>query len=313
MPHAILQDAYELELEAQEPWPQLIKLYQPHEVEQILLPDNANCLAVQAFLHMCNLEYQIIPRKNAEYMSPSGRVPFIQCGAFLISDFDNIVNFINNKGTSLSNELSSEEKYDMRAYMSLINNGLANAEQYICWVDPATLEITKRRHGSVYPWPLNHILNWQKQRQVIKKLKVLSLYNKTLDEIYQDVKICCTALSKRLENKPYFYGDKGPTELDALVFGHLFTIITTPIPGCKLGEIVKNFPDLVDLCKRIETSFFSSLRTFGSINYDKLFTTKNNQDCLKDHDVNNDLEASLDTTDSLTNHKKSSFFFFPML
>lgn len=174
-----------------------------------MLPDNANCLAVQAFLHMCNLEYQIEPRKNAEFMSPSGRVPFIQCGAFLVSDFDNIVTFVGNKGTCLSNDLTPTEKADMRAYISLINNGLANAEQYICWVDQTTLEtITQPRHGSVYPWPLNHILNWQKQRQVTKKLKVLGLYNNTLEEIYQDVKMCCTALSERLDGKEYFYGNK---------------------------------------------------------------------------------------------------------
>ncbi|KAK0166006.1 hypothetical protein PV328_004468 [Microctonus aethiopoides] len=264
MPNAILTDAIELELGAHEPWPQAIKLYQPFEVEQILLPDNANCLAVQAFLHMCNLEYQIEPRKNAEFMSPSGRVPFIQCGAFLISDFDNIVRFIGNKGTALSHDLSPDEKADMRAYMSLINNGLGNAEQYVCWLDPMIVDsVTKKRHGSVYPWPLNHILNWQKQRQVTKKLKVLGLYNKTIDEIYDEINTCCIALSDRLDDKKYFYGDKGPKELDALVFGHLYTILTTPIPGNRLAEIVHRFPDLVDLCKRIEKSFFS-LRTIGN-------------------------------------------------
>lgn len=52
----------------------MIKMYQPYEVEQILLPDNANCLAVQAYLKMCNLEFQIEPKSNAEFMSPSGKV-----------------------------------------------------------------------------------------------------------------------------------------------------------------------------------------------------------------------------------------------
>jgi len=50
-----------------------VKLYQPYEVEQILLPDNANCLAVQAFLKMCGLDFEVVPRNNAEYMSPSGK------------------------------------------------------------------------------------------------------------------------------------------------------------------------------------------------------------------------------------------------
>ncbi|XP_011301582.1 metaxin-2 [Fopius arisanus] len=306
MPVPLLSEVIELELGAQEPWPQPIKLYQPYEVEQILLPDNANCLAVQAFLHMLNLDYQIEPRKNAEYMSPSGRVPFIQCGAFVVSDFDNIVGFLGNKGARLSQDLDEAEKTDMRAYIALVNTCLANAEQYICWVEPSTLEeVTKPRHGSVYPWPLNHILNWQKERQITKKLRVLGFYSKSIEEIYQEVKMCCTALSERLDGKPYFYGNKGPKELDALVFGHLFTILTTPIPARRLAEIVKEFPDLVDLCKRIEKSFFS-LRTI-----ENEATNRTNRERVGSEDC---LDSLIDNRNvKLEKKQKSGFFYFPVL
>jgi metaxin len=65
-----------------------VKLYQPYEVEQILLPDNANCLAVQAFLKMCGLDFEVVPRNNAEYMSPSGKrnSQFSCMGFFFVSD-----------------------------------------------------------------------------------------------------------------------------------------------------------------------------------------------------------------------------------
>lgn len=196
---------------AQEPWPQPITLYQPYEVEQILLPDNANCLAVQAFLKMCKLEFQIEPRKNAEFMSPSGRVPFIKCGSKLISEFDGIVTHIGNKGISLSKDWDPSNKVeheaDMRAYLSLVNNVFLNAELYICWVDSIVLNaVTKLRHGSVYPWPLNHYLNWQKRREVVKKLNVLGWYSKSLDEVFDDVKKCCMALSERLGDEEFFFG-----------------------------------------------------------------------------------------------------------
>ena len=41
-------------------------------MEQVLIHDNSNILAVQGFLNMCNLEYTIEMRANAEHMSPSG-------------------------------------------------------------------------------------------------------------------------------------------------------------------------------------------------------------------------------------------------
>lgn len=47
-----------------------------------------------------------------------------------------------------------------------------------------------------------------------------------------------------------------PNELDALVFGHIFTIITTPLPDNKLAKIVKSHKKLVNLCKRIEIRYF---------------------------------------------------------
>ena len=91
---------------ASEPWPTDVQLYQPYEVEQVLLPDNANILTVQAFLNMSNLEYTIEMRSNAEHMSPSGRLPFIRANKFIIAEVDPIVSFVNTKGQLILKGLS---------------------------------------------------------------------------------------------------------------------------------------------------------------------------------------------------------------
>ncbi|XP_063908504.1 metaxin-2-like isoform X2 [Zophobas morio] len=245
-----------LQITTQEPWPKDVKLFQPYEVEQILLPDNANCLAVQAFLKMCNLDFQVEPRANAEAMSPSGKVPFIKAGAFVISELEPIVQFINNKGITLTDKLDPEMKSDMRAYMSLVHNVMEVAELYICWCDKETYnEVTSVRYGSIYPWPLNHIQNRVKRASVIKKLKVLGWYQKSMSEVFEEVENCCQALTDRLEGKDFFFGDK-PTELDALVFGHLFTILTTPLPNSHIANTVRNYPVLINLVQRIEKDYF---------------------------------------------------------
>lgn len=62
----------------QTPWPDVVQLFQPNEATQILLPDSANCLSVQAFLRMCNLNYEVISKPNAEFMSPSGNLIVIR-------------------------------------------------------------------------------------------------------------------------------------------------------------------------------------------------------------------------------------------
>lgn len=93
--------------------------------------------------------------------------------------------------------------------MSLIHNVLEIAELYVCWVDKETYsEVTSMRNGSVYPWPLNHIQNWTKRNQVVKKLKALEWYSKTIEDVYLEVEKCCDALNICLDGKNFFFGDR---------------------------------------------------------------------------------------------------------
>ncbi|CAL1541716.1 unnamed protein product [Lymnaea stagnalis] len=242
---------------ANEPWPDDVILYQQYQVEQITLPDYAQCLAVETFLHMCGLKFRVEQRTNAEEMSPSGRkVPFIQVGPYLVSEFEPVVGFVNTKGFYLTKDMPDTERSEMRAYMSMIENIMGNAELYLAWLNTDIAnEVTKPRYGCSYPWPLNWILPWRKQRDIRAKLKANEWAVKSLEEVCEEVKICCQALSERLEKKQFFFGDH-PTELDALVFGHLYTIVTTILPGGHFTAVVQEFPNLAQFCKRIEDKYF---------------------------------------------------------
>uniref|UniRef100_A0A8C9J1S2 Metaxin 2 n=1 Tax=Piliocolobus tephrosceles TaxID=591936 RepID=A0A8C9J1S2_9PRIM len=231
------------ESKSAEPWPENATLYQQLKGEQILLSDNAASLAVQAFLQMCNLPIKVVCRANAEYMSPSGKVPFIHVGNQVISELGPIVQFVKAKGHSLSDGLGEVQKAEMKAYMELVNNMLLTAELYLQWCDEATVgEITHARYGSPYPWPLNHILAYQKQWEVKRKMKAIGWGKKTLDQL----------------NATYVtpVSTFRPTELDALVFGHLYTILTTQLTNDELSEKVKNYSNLLAFCRRIEQHYF---------------------------------------------------------
>ncbi|KAM6200742.1 metaxin-2 isoform 2-T2 [Sarcoramphus papa] len=222
---SLVAEAFVTQLAAAEPWPENAVLYQQLKDEQILLSDNASSLAVQAFLQMCNLPIRVVCRANAEYMSPSGKVPFIHVGNQVVSELGPIVQFVK-------------------------------AKLYLQWCDDVTVEeITHPRYGSPYPWPLNRILSYQKQWEVRRKMKAIGWAGKTLEQVLEDVDQCCQALSQRLGTQPYFF-NKQPTELDALVFGHLFTILTTQLTTDELSEKVKNYSNLTAFCRRIEQQYF---------------------------------------------------------
>ncbi|NXA32801.1 MTX2 protein, partial [Eudromia elegans] len=221
-------------------------------------------LCFQAFLQMCNLPVRVVCRANAEYMSPSGKMPFIHVGNQVVSELGPIVQFVKAKGHSLSDGLDEVQKAEMKAYMELVNNMLLTAELYLQWCDDVTVEeITHPRYGSPYPWPLNRILSYQKQWEIRRKMKAIGWAGKSLEQVLEDVDQCCQALSQRLGTQPYFF-NKHPTELDALVFGHLFTILTTQLTSDELCEKVKNYSNLIAFCRRIEQQYFEGHDKEGS-------------------------------------------------
>ncbi|NP_001290619.1 metaxin-2 [Esox lucius] len=202
-------------------------------LSEILLSDCASSLAVQAYLRMCNLPVQVSCRPNAEYMSPSGKVPFVHVGNQVVSELGPIVQF-------------------------------TKAKLYIQWCDDNTVaEISRPRYSSPYSWPLNHILAYQKQWEVRRKMTAVGWAGKNLEQVYEDVSQCCQALSQRLGTQPYFF-NKQPTELDALVFGHLFTILTTRLTSDELSEKVKSYSNLLAFCRRIEQSYFEDSQAGSS-------------------------------------------------
>ncbi|KAF6737432.1 Metaxin-2 [Oryzias melastigma] len=146
----------------------------------------------------------------------------------------------------------------MKAYMELVNNMLLTAELFVQWCDETTVsQITRCRYGKPYSWPLNLILAYQKQWEVRRKMNAIGWGGKTVEQVYEDVSQCCQALSQRLGTQPFFFG-KHPTELDALVFGHLFTILTTQLTNTELMDRVKSYSNLLSFCRRIEQTYFDS-------------------------------------------------------
>lgn len=93
-----------------------IVIYQPYEAEQILLAENASCLAVKSYLKMLGRDFQVSSCSNAEFMAPSGKrtkLPVVQIGAFLAAEFEPIINLMEHKKMSLTENFSNDDKDDL--------------------------------------------------------------------------------------------------------------------------------------------------------------------------------------------------------
>ena len=57
-------------------------------------------------------------------------------------------------------------------------------QMYVCWYENSVAnEVTKPRFGSVYPWPLNKIIPYWRQKEITDKLKSIGWTQKSLDEV----------------------------------------------------------------------------------------------------------------------------------
>lgn len=93
-----------------------VVIYQPYEAEQILLAENASCLAVKTYLKMLDREFVVRSCANAEFMAPSGKrtkLPVVQIGAFLAAEFEPIINLMEHKKLSLTENFSNEDKDEL--------------------------------------------------------------------------------------------------------------------------------------------------------------------------------------------------------
>ncbi|ODM93602.1 Metaxin-2 [Orchesella cincta] len=247
----------DIDFDSKEPWSTETELIIPVESTQVLIHESAAILGGQAFLNIAKLPYIIRERRNATEISPNNKLPVLRCGAYVVSELEGIVQLAQAKGVALSDHLNATQKADLRAYMSLVHNVLGNALTFLTWKDKDVYEkYTRLRAGSVYNFPLRVIMPWYIRRRVVAQLALLNWAERSSEEVFHEVETCLIALSERLGEGAYFFGDH-PTELDALVFGYLFTMITTPLPNKQLGALVKQSPNLVKLCQHVEKEYFS--------------------------------------------------------
>ncbi|VDM93931.1 unnamed protein product [Onchocerca ochengi] len=231
------------------------ELYTPYH-KQALLYEYADCVAVQTLLRMAKLPFSLRERPNVEFMSPTGKVPFLKLQSFLIPEFLPVIDFLAKRNIKLSAGLTDLERGDMYAHMALFDEILKNVEMYTMWMDKRNYsQVTKYRYGSVYLFPLNIILPITKRREVSNYLTALDWKNKSKECIMDLVDRCFKSLSSKLDHNEYFLGDS-PTELDALAFGHFYTILTTELPNMELKNCLRRYSNLVEFCQRIDKKYF---------------------------------------------------------
>lgn len=284
-------------------WPPDVCLYQPLETKQMLLPEQASCLAVQTYLRMCRLPYREQNCANAEFMSPGGRLtrlPLLRVGQRLLSEFEPIVAHVEQvqPEQALCRSLNEEQREQLGTMVTHVENTCTLAGLHSCFCARQTYaEHTWPRNGAGHPWPLSMLRRYERKQDALRLLRVYQWHMLDAHAVQLQFQQCLQLLDDKLQatqaecqneqlqqeqeqaqeqaqeqtqeqaqkqEQTLFLWGKQPTQLDALLFGHVTALLGTSLPQMPLAETVRNFPRLLALCRRIDAEYHEASGLKGS-------------------------------------------------
>lgn len=98
---------------------------------------------------------------------------------------------------------------------------------------------------------LKYLIPYQRRNQIRKELGDFASYD--LKKVLSILELNLTCIAEILQDKTYVIGND-LTEIDALVFGHVYALLTTELPGINVVQYIPE--NLKRLCKRMDDLFF---------------------------------------------------------
>lgn len=217
------------------------------------------CLATETVLRFAEASFGVNVCYNPR-VSPNGELPILADQDQVFVTTAGILKHLKEKGIDLDGNLTAVQRAESLAYSTLVEDRLHDSLLFLWWMED---ENTKKmilplyRKSLSFPW--NYILPDQIQKRVKQRLSYLKEKNDVdyINEVYLSAREIYQSLSVKLGEKPFFFGDE-PSNLDAIVFGHLAIHYFAPLPNNKLKIVLDAFPNLVTFLVKTKQRLFSS-------------------------------------------------------
>ncbi|KAJ1872925.1 hypothetical protein LPJ55_002725 [Coemansia sp. RSA 990] len=258
----------------------------PFESEGLYSFDSS-CISIQTYLQLSKAEWQLHQVNNTN-ISPSGCLPALLCPESVVeSGFWRSIQSLKNQGINLDAHLDQEQIAQSTAYISVLQDGLADALLFSWYlVSENFVETIRPRLAKLFGFPMSLVLPTQLQEHAVQRLKANGVKAEVKDDaaetseasvlrsklpriyllakegfqrhsdksahpIYEQAKEHLNVLSQKLASKRYFFGD-APSTLDTVAYGYLAPILRVDLPQNTLKTIIiEQYPNLAALCNRI--------------------------------------------------------------
>ncbi|EFA79921.1 glutathione S-transferase domain-containing protein [Heterostelium album PN500] len=208
-------------------------------------------LKVITFMRYANIPYKVI---NSMENGPRAKKPFIRYNGELVSDSQNIIEFLTEKfnvtSLKLKDEQQEAEAHLLRRY---IDDAFYWSLVYSRWCDPVFSPVAVRGMLAGVPPMLFGIISRIAKSAVGKQLYNAGIGRCPREEIYSVAVKDVNSIAKRLGDSQFLFNDK-LSVVDISLFSMLvqlyYAIEPTPI-----SKAIKSNKNLVDYIERIQNIF----------------------------------------------------------
>ncbi|KAE8777136.1 mitochondrial outer membrane import complex protein METAXIN [Hordeum vulgare] len=184
-------------------------------------------------------------------------IPYVEFGECVAFNNENggVIEYLREeKIVDLTSKHPSVSYSDVLPTKAMISTWLADALQYELWVanDGAHWSIARDIYFSDLPWPIGKVLYWKKIREVKQLLDITKLNAaEKEEEIYRKATAAYDALSTKLGDQSFLFDDS-PTDVDALLLGHVLFVLNALPATSMLRSYLQNYDNLVKLAEDIK-------------------------------------------------------------
>ncbi|CCJ29049.1 unnamed protein product [Pneumocystis jirovecii] len=217
------------------------------------------CLSVICYLQITTPGLYSLIYSNNDTLSPTGKLPALRDSGTWIGSWNNIINYLKQKGFDADDFLTDIQKADIIAYESLIHGFGFDLTLFNIYVDDENYSNVTRPlyYEKYFPFSTSYLTlmytrNFAKKRTeyfkikqtVPKEIKSHSIFQYHLKNTSYDFKKEAKNQKLKLSSQPFIFGDR-PTSLDCLIFGHLALQFFPNFPNSILSEHLKSTEPLL--------------------------------------------------------------------
>jgi len=228
------------------------------------------CLKILAFAKFSGAPLQQKSTNNP-FWRPGSNLPVFRHNGLVLTDFQDVSKHLKSCNYSADYNLTNKQISESGAFITLMEEKLRPALQYISWVD------TKNHTELIRPWFGKHLafplgLYYPNLYEKAAVRLIESIYaqysefgeigNDTIVEtsVYKAAQECLTLLANRLGDNHYMFG-RSPSSVDAVMYAYLAPLLKAPYPNNALQNYLNNCDNLVKFVVRISQNYFPQVVT----------------------------------------------------